>query len=63
MFMSRGTLASYPNLPIKVCEMNTGWFLIEKSPSREYQISYTIVTDRGLKQQGLLKLLFQPETT
>lgn len=63
MFMSNGTLASYPNLPIKVCEMNTGWFLVEKSPSREYQISYTIVTDRGLKKQGLLKLVFQPETT
>ena len=62
MFMSGGTLASYPNLPIKVCEMNTGWFLVEKSPSREYQISYTIVTERGHKKQGSLKLIFQPET-
>lgn len=62
MFMSNGTLASYPNLPLKVCEMNTGWFLEEKSPTKEYQISYTIVTDRGYKKQGSLKLTFQAAT-
>jgi hypothetical protein len=38
MFMSKGSLASYPNLPIKICEMNTGWFLVENSPTKEYQI-------------------------
>ena len=63
MFMSNGTLASYPNFPFKICEMNTGWFLEEKSPTKEDQISYTIVTDRGYKKQGLLKLKFQGTST
>jgi len=63
MFMRNGTLASYPNFPFKICDMNTGWFLEEKSPSREYQISYTIVTDRGHKKQGSLKLNFEAVST
>jgi len=58
MFMSNGTLASYPNFPFTICKMNTGWFLEEKSPKKEDQISYTIVTDRGHKKQGSLKLTF-----
>ena len=62
MFMSNGTLAAYPKMPLNICEMNTGWFLVENSPTKDYYISYTIVTDRGFKKQGALKVTFQGTT-
>ncbi|HYT45580.1 MAG TPA: hypothetical protein VEP90_24865 [Methylomirabilota bacterium] len=58
-FTSNGSFAAYPNMPEKICEMNTGWFLVENTPTKAYEILYTITTDRGYIKQGLLKLKFQ----
>jgi hypothetical protein len=67
-FTSNGEMASYPNLPLKFCEMEFGWFVTSSfdiasqkrvAGAKEYQFSYTIFTDRGPKKQGSLQLTFQ----
>jgi hypothetical protein len=61
-FTSNGSFAAYPNMPEKICEMNTGWFLVENTPTKAYEILYTITTDRGDKKDGSLHLIFQTAT-
>jgi hypothetical protein len=63
-FMSNGKLALYPYYPLHFFSLQTDLFPVYKdgSSSKAYNIPYTIITDRGQKKQGTLKITFQRDT-